>query len=158
MLIHDKQMIKVSKVLCAFMHVERKHSSVSVFELHSSKMSLLVNGASTSQDGMGRTFNWLKKLCVYCCSVHTEPPEWYKHLGAWLFKILCVNRAKILISPVWIKCLVKFFSWLKFIRSPVKVALEWPSYDVTLDKVISPEFSWKMLKYTCYRECSASQH
>lgn len=54
MLIHDKQIIKVSKVLCTCMLVERKHSSsVSVFELHGSKMSLLVNGASISQDGMG---------------------------------------------------------------------------------------------------------
>ena len=72
MLIHDKQMIKVSKVLCECMHVERKHSSsVSVFELHSSKMSLLVNGASTSQDGMGHTFNWLEN-CAFTVLLFTQ--------------------------------------------------------------------------------------
>ena len=75
MLIHGKQIIRVNKMLCTCMHVERKHSSsVSVFELHSSKMSLLVNGCKHFSRWHEAHFRLAKKLCVYCRSVHTEPP------------------------------------------------------------------------------------
>lgn len=123
MLIHDTQILKVSKVLCTCMLVERKHSSsVSVFELHGSKMSLLVNGASISQDGMGRTFNWLKN-CAFTVVLFTQ-----NHLSdtnIWVpgCSKFCVNRVKILISPVWIKCSVKFFSWLKIHQVPCESGL-----------------------------------
>lgn len=159
MLIHDKQKIKVSKVLCTCMLVERKHSSSeSVFELHYSIVSLLVNGASTSQDGMGCTFDWLK-ICAFTVVLFTQNLLGDTKIWVPSCSKFCANRGKILIGPVWINCLVKFLSWLKIHQVPceggLRITLIW--HDIR-QSYISPEFPWKMLKYTCYREYSAWQH